>query len=237
MKLVAIAPLDCPGQGGDDVKSCDDASFGDICISKTKKHSPKQCYFDGKRFSVFLKLNADDSTLTDDSSWQGRDDIMWGKKVAVPEATGADDDCTGADCGPSDCHAIAQAEWTLQTKNGVVVPGPREQMCASIGYTDLKADVPAYEACAKSCASGDREAYDKAGRHEICRTDDPNFAIGACDNHNNATLPGVACAWVAEDPATRCLEEGTTQDYDEQPAKAYAFRACGGACSTCHNLL
>mmetsp|Transcript_2564 Transcript_2564/g.7828 ORF Transcript_2564/g.7828 Transcript_2564/m.7828 type:complete len:478 (-) Transcript_2564:138-1571(-) len=236
-KLVAIAPLDCPGEGGFDVKSCSKASIGDICIMENNKNAAEQCFYDGKTFSVYLKALADDTTLTDDSSWQGRDDFMWSKKVAVTEAAGADDDCAGADCGPSDCRSIAKAEWTIVTKSGNVLPGPREHMCAALGYTDEKEHVPAYVACAKSCASGDREAFDEKDKHEICRTNDPYFAIAACENHNNATLPGVACAWVAEDPATRCLDEGTTQDWDEMESPAYAFRACGEACSTCHNML
>mmetsp|Transcript_2569 Transcript_2569/g.7849 ORF Transcript_2569/g.7849 Transcript_2569/m.7849 type:complete len:478 (-) Transcript_2569:103-1536(-) len=234
-KLVAIAPLDCPGEGGFDVKSCSKASIGDICIMENNKNAAEQCFYDGKTFSVYLKALADDTTLTDDSSWQGRDDFMWSKKVAVTEAAGADDDCAGADCGPSDCRSIAKAEWTIVTKSGNVLPGPREHMCAALGYTDEKEHVPAYVACAKSCASGDREAFDEKDKHEICRTNDPYFEIDACDHHDNATLPGSTCAWVAEDAAKRCLEEGMTQDWDESPTKAYAFRACGEACSTCYD--
>mmetsp|Transcript_2565 Transcript_2565/g.7833 ORF Transcript_2565/g.7833 Transcript_2565/m.7833 type:complete len:472 (-) Transcript_2565:138-1553(-) len=230
-KLVAIAPLDCPGEGGFDVKPCHKASFGDICITDRpsgNKNAAEQCFFDGKRFSVYYKVREDDTTFTDDSSWKSGDDAMWSKKVAVKEGS-ADD--------ASDCRAIAKAEWTIVTKSGNVLPGPREHMCAALGYTDEKEHVPAYVACAKSCASGDREAFDEKDKHEICRTNDPYFAIAACENHNNATLPGVACAWVAEDPATRCLDEGTTQDWDEMESPAYAFRACGEACSTCHNML
>mmetsp|Transcript_5898 Transcript_5898/g.18467 ORF Transcript_5898/g.18467 Transcript_5898/m.18467 type:complete len:508 (+) Transcript_5898:91-1614(+) len=228
-KLVAIAPLDCPGEGGFDVKPCHKASFGDICITDRpsgNKNAAEQCFFDGKRFSVYYKVREDDTTFTDDSSWKSGDDAMWSKKVAVKEGS-ADD--------ASDCRAIAKAEWTIVTKSGNVLPGPREQMCASVGYTKEKQDVPAYVACAESCDSGDREAFDEKDKHEICRTNDPYFEIDACDHHDNATLPGSTCAWVAEDAAKRCLEEGMTQDWDESPTKAYAFRACGEACSTCYD--
>jgi len=225
-KLVAIAPLDCPGEGGFDVKSCSKASIGDICIMENNKNAAEQCFFDGKRFSVYYKVREDDTTFTDDSSWKSGDDAMWSKKVAVKEGS-ADD--------ASDCRAIAKAEWTIVTKSGNVLPGPREQMCASVGYTKEKQDVPAYVACAESCDSGDREAFDEKDKHEICRTNDPYFEIDACDHHDNATLPGSTCAWVAEDAAKRCLEEGMTQDWDESPTKAYAFRACGEACSTCYD--